>query len=207
MRIIGTLAAAAIVALSHYTAAAQAPPADSGAMQQAAVRDDSLYTPESFRSYVFGTFGPRPVIRALALAGFDQWRRRPVAFPATWRGFEDRLGSRYAQVAISRTLRFGFSRIVDERTIRYRPCRCGDSASRTAYALLSPLRVDSPTGVRLSMLNPATELASGILVTSTRSGGLHVGEGVRNGVTGLAAESLASLGREFWPWQWRPPFL
>jgi hypothetical protein len=203
MKMIGTMVvAAAIGAVAPHAGTAQSLAADS-----AAAPDSTAYAPEPFRSYLFGTFGPRPIIRALALAGFDQWRRRPVAFPETWRGFEDRLGSRYAQVSIARTLRFGFSRIVDQRTIRYRPCACGDSASRTAYALLSPLRVNTPTGVRLSILNPVTELASGILVTSARSGGLHIGEGIRNGVTGLAAESLGSLVREFWPWHWRPPFL
>lgn len=173
----------------------------------ARVNADSTYRPEELRGYLLGTFGPLPIVRALALAGFDQWRRRPPAFPSNWRGFEDRLGSRYAQVAISRTLRFGLSRAVDQRSIRYRPCTCGDSGSRVAYALLAPLRVNTPTGIRLSMLNPVTEIASGILVTSARSGGLHVGEGVRNGVTGIAFESVGALVREFWPWRWRPPFL
>jgi hypothetical protein len=168
---------------------------------------DSVYRPEELRGYLFGTFGPRPVIRALALAGYDQWRRRPPNLPSGWRGFEDRLGARYGQVAISHTLRFGLSRVFDERTIRYRPCVCGDSASRLAYALISPLRVNTPRGIRLSIMNPVAEITSGILVTAVRPGGFNVADGARNGIIGLAGESATSLVREFWPWHWRPPFL
>jgi hypothetical protein len=168
---------------------------------------DSVYRPEEFRGYLSGTFGPRPLARALALAGFDQWRGRPVAFPLNERGFADRLGSRYGQLAISHTLRFAFARAFDERTIRYQPCACGDSISRFRYALVAPLRVNTPTGRHLSMLYPVTEIASGILVTTVRSDGLHVRDGILNGLTGIAAESGMSLVREFWPWRWRPPFL
>lgn len=168
---------------------------------------DTTYHPVELKGYFLGLVSPRGVIRSLALAGFDQWRGRPVAFPRNWRGFEDRLGSRFGQVAISHTLRFGTSRMFDERTIRYQPCACGDSASRLAYAVLGPLRVNSPTGVHLSALNPTAEITSGVLVTGVRSGGLHVGEGLRAGVSGLAVESLANIVREFWPWKWRPPFL
>jgi hypothetical protein len=200
------------ILLSHR-AAAQTDDRDTVAHRP---RVDSIYRPEPVRDYLFGTFGPRPIIRGLALAGFDQLRGRRMSstssassnsYPETWRGFEDRLGTRFAQVAISRTIRFGLSRAVDQRTIRYVPCTCGDTSSRLAYALISPYRVSSPTGIRLSLLNPVSELVSGILVTSVRPGGFRVGEGVRNGITGLAAESVGGLVREYWPWHWRPPFL
>jgi hypothetical protein len=179
----------------------------SGSPAQRATRADTVYTTESVSRYLDGLVGPRAILRGVALAGFDQWRHHPRSYPKTWRGFEDRLGSRYGQVAISHTLRFGLSRAFEQRTFRYEPCRCGDSASRFTYAVLSPLRVITPHGVQLSALNPATEIASGILVTSVRPGGFKMGEGVRNGVTGLAGESLFSLVREFWPWKWRPLFL
>jgi hypothetical protein len=151
--------------------------------------------------------GPRAVLRSFALAGYDQWRNHPAAYARDWHGFEERLASRYGQVAISHTLRFAASRVFDERTIRYQPCACGDSVSRWRYAVLGPLRVSSPAGVHLSPLNPIAEIVSGVLVTGVRSGGLHVGEGARAGVTGLAVESLGDIIREFWPWRWRPPFL
>jgi len=173
----------------------------------AATAQDTSYHPVEVRGYLLGLAGPRAVLRSLALAGFDQWRGHPVAYPRNWRGFEDRLGSRFGQVAISHTLRFGASRLFDERSVRYQPCACDDSLSRWRYAVLGPLRVSSPNGVHLSALNPVSEIMSGILVTGVRSGGLHVGEGARAGVTGIAFESLADLAREFWPWKWRPPFL
>src|SRR5206468_5630094 len=122
-------------------------------------------------------------------------------------GFEDRLGSRYGQVAISHTLRFAASRALEQRNLRYYPCACGDSASRLINALVGPFRVTSPGGIHYSMLNPATELVSGILVTSVHPGGFHVGEGIRAGATGILGEALADVVREYWPWHWRPPFL
>lgn len=168
---------------------------------------DTTYHRVGTKDYLLGLVGPRAVLRSLALAGFDQWRGRPVAYARNWRGFEDRLGSRFGQVAISHTLRFAASRALNERTMRYQPCACGDSLSRWRYALLGPFRVTSPTGVHFSAMNPTAEIASGILVTGVRSSGLSVGEGVRAGVTGIAFESLADVVREFWPWKWRPPFL
>ena len=168
---------------------------------------DSVFAPVTFGEYARGVVGARSILRALTLAGFDQWRHQPRSFPRTWRGFEDRVGARYGQVAISHTLRFGASRVLDERTLRYTPCACGDSASRLFHALTGPYRVLSRTGTHYSALNPVTELLSGALVTSVRPGGLRVGEGLRNGATGLAGESLVDVVREFWPWRWRPPFL
>jgi hypothetical protein len=198
----------ALVIALPLRAAAQDPRRDSVVAPVApVVHADSAYRPEELRGYLLGLVGPMPLVRSVALAGFDQWRGRPSAFPPNWRGFTDRLGSRFAQVAISHTLRFGLSRAFDQRTIRYEPCACGDSISRVAYALIAPMRVNTPNGRRLSVMYPLTEIASGILVTGARSDGLHVGDGVRNGITGVAAESAISLLREFWPWRWRPPML
>jgi hypothetical protein len=180
-------------------------PQDSVSVPRA--RRDSVFATVTFREYLRGMVGPRSVLRGVGLAGFDQWRRRPRSLPETWRGFEDRLGARYGQVAISHTLRFGASRILDERTLRYWPCECGESESRLLHALAGPYRVVSPGGIHSSWLNPATELVSGVLVTSVRPGGLRVGEGIRNGATALVGESLVDVVREFWPWGWRPPYL
>jgi hypothetical protein len=178
---------------------------DSASVERA--HRDSIFAPIGFNEYLRGMVGPRSTFRALALAGFDQWRQRPRSEGRTWRGFEDRLGSRYGQVAISHTLRFAASRMFEERNLRYWPCGCGDSSSRLFNALTGPFRVTSLNGIHYSALNPVTEIASGILVTGVSSGGLHVGEGVRNGVTGILGESVVDVVREFWPWHWRPPFL
>ena len=168
---------------------------------------DSIFAPITFREYVRGMVGPRSVLRGLGLASYDQWRGHPTGYPRTWRGFEDRAGARYGQVAISHTLRYAASRAFDERNLRYWPCGCGDSTSRLLHALAGAYRVTSPRGIHYSMLNPVTELTSGVLVTGVRPGGLRVAEGLRNGATGLIGESLFDVVREYWPWRWRPPFL
>lgn len=169
-------------------------------------RDTLIYTPLTVRDFAYGFVAPRAVFRAAALSGYDQWRGKPEAYRQTWRGFEERFGGRYGQIAIGHVLRFSGSRIFGERTFRYRPCGCDDSASRLAFALLGPYRVISPQGVHYSALNPTTEMLSGILSTGLRSNGFSLRDGVRNGVTGLAIESLTDVAREFWPFRWRPPF-
>ena len=99
-------------------------------------------------------------------------------------------------MAISHTFRFVLSRAFDQRTISYELCVCGDSISRFRYALLSPLRVNTPTGRRLSMLNPLTEIASGILVTAARSNGLHVGDGIKEWIpASRAINGIPRAGR------------
>jgi hypothetical protein len=167
---------------------------------------DTAYRRERFTDYLDHTFGLRPTVRALALAGFNQLRGSPRDFPRTWRGYEDRLGTTYAQVAVSHTLRSGTAWIVDERTMAFEPCTCRDS-SRLLYAIESPFRVITPHGVRLSLYNPITEVVSGVLVTPLHGSGVRVGEGVVNGLLGIAGESVWSAVRQFWPWHWRLPFM
>jgi hypothetical protein len=195
------LAALGLAALTPCASTGQ----DTAAIRRA--RADSIFVPITFSEYVRGIVGPRSVLRGVGLASYDQWRGHPAAYSRTWRGFEDRLGARYGQVAISHTLRYAASGVFDERNLRYWPCGCGDSTSRLLHALAGAYRVTSPRGIHYSLLNPLTELTSGVLVTSVRPGGLHVGEGLRNGATGLIGESLVDVVREYWPWRWRPPFL
>lgn len=169
-------------------------------------RADSIFRPITFNEYVWRMVGPRSVLRALGLAGYDQWRGFPTSYPRTWRGFEDRAGARYGQVAISHTLRYAASRAFNERNLRYWPCGCGDSTSRLLHALAGAYRVTSPSGIHYSLLNPVTELTSGVLATGLSPRGLRVGDGLRNGATGLVGESLFDVVREYWPWRWRPPY-
>jgi hypothetical protein len=199
--VLRVLAALGFAALTPRASTGQ----DTAAVRRA--RADSIFVPITFSGYVRGIVGPRSVLRALGLAGYDQWRGHPAGYPRTWRGFEDRAGARYGQVAISHTLRYAASWVFDERNLRYWPCGCGDSTSRLLHALAGAYRVVSPRGIHYSVLNPLTELTSGVLVTSVRPGGLHVREGLRNGATGLIGESLVDVVREYWPWRWRPPFL
>jgi hypothetical protein len=167
---------------------------------------DSLYVRETMKEYLMRTFGPVPAGRAIALAGYNQALGRPRNFPRTWHGYEDRLATAYVQVAISHTLRSAGSRLVDQRVMRFQRCRCAGS-SRFVYAVETPMRVTTPNGVRLSFLNPVTEVASGILVTPLHGPGIRVGEGIVSGAIGIASESGWALVREYWPWQWRPPFV
>lgn len=198
----GLRRAVVVVALLPIQLASQEPARDSART----AADTVSYHPETVSDFLYGAIGPRPLVRALALSGFDQWRDRPKTFPRNGRGFGDRLGSRLGQVAISHTLRFGAARAFEQRTMRYHLCSCTGAGGRALYAIEAPLRVITPNGLRLSPLNPITELVSGVMVTATHPGGFSVGQGLFSGATSIAAESAFAMVREFWPWHWRPPF-
>jgi hypothetical protein len=152
------------------------------------------------------TFGPLPLARATALAGFDQWRHQPEHWNQDARGFRDRLDSRLGAEVLAHTLRFVVARAAREQTGRYRRCSsCETLRERIEYALMTPFRVETPTGVRLSAVTPLTEIGSSLVVTSVHPGGFSFRDGAVGGVSGLASTSLTSLGRELWPWHWRPP--
>ena len=145
------------------------------------------------------------MLRSAALAVYDQWRGHPKQFPRSGRGYVDRFSSRAGQLAIAHTIRFAASRALDERPALFAPCRCQGFQRRVSHALALPYRVVSPSGTHLSMLTPVADLTSGVLVTSVHPGGFSLNEGVRIGLTDLVASSLISVGREFWPFHWRPP--
>jgi hypothetical protein len=181
--------------------------AAAGAQSDSTARPDSVpaYRPEAVRTYLLNTYGPLPLLRSAALAGFDQWRGYPKEFPRNGRGYLDRVSSRAAQIAIAHTIRFGVARALDERATRFSPCACKGFEPRLAHALILPYRVDSPGGTHLSVLTPLSDLTSGVLVTSVHPGGFSLSDGLRGGLTDLLASSLIAAGREFWPFHWRPP--
>jgi hypothetical protein len=188
-----------VAAFGAFTAA--------GAQSDSTARPDSVpvYRPETVRAYLLNTYGPLPLLRSAALAGYDQWRGYPKEFPRNGHGYLDRVSSRSAQIAIAHTIRFGVARALDERATRFSPCTCVGFEPRLAHALILPYRVDSPGGTHLSVLTPLSDLTSGVLVTSVHPGGFSLIDGLRGGLTDLLASSLIAAGREFWPFHWRPP--
>ena len=216
-----THCAGVLLALSLATAAGAQRPgsapgdtlidADSTSLVQAGTtnRADSSvrYQPESFAHFAMHTFGPVPILRSTAMAGFDQWRRQPDGWFENRRGLRDRLDSRLGAEVLAHTIRFGFARAAREERGKFRRCDCADFGARLEYALVTPFRVETPTGERLSAIAPFGDITSALVVTSVHPGGFSVSRGLLSGASGLASASLTSVAREFWPWHWRPPGL
>jgi hypothetical protein len=166
---------------------------------------ESTYRSESFGSFAMRTIGPIPLLRSAAMAGLDQWRRQPVHWTQTSRGFRDRLDSHLGGEVIGHTIRFAIARAAQEEREKYRPCDCLGFQSRLTHSLLSPFRVETPRGERYSAIGVAGDFASSLAVTSVHPGGFSFSRGVEGGASGIASAALTATVREFWPWHWRPP--
>jgi hypothetical protein len=177
--------------------AVRAAPADTGTHFQL----------ESFASFAKRTVGPMPLFRSMAFAGFDQWRRQPVHWTQTSRGFRDRLDSRLGGEVLSHSISFAFERATHQQPEKYRPCQCDGLEPRLSHAFLAPFRVETPNGQRFSALAPFGVLVSSLVVTSVHPGGFSLSRGLESGAGSVASAALTSVVREFWPWRWRPPGL
>jgi len=180
----------------------------SGLVAHATPKDsDARFRSESFASFAKRTFGPVPLLRSTALSGVEQWRRQPVHRAQTSRGFRDRLDSRLGGEVLGHTIRFAFERVAHEAPEKYHACQCEGLERRLSHALLTPFRVATPNGERLSAVGPLGDLVSGLAVTSVQPGGFSPSRGLQSGAGGVASAALTSVVREFWPWHWRPPGL
>ncbi len=186
------LAAMLLVALPTYSVGAQC-------------LDTMVYRPETFSEYLNRSAGPRAILRSVALSGFDQAIKRPKEWDRTWHGYEDRLSSRLASNAIAQTVVFNLSRTAGERRSDFTLCHRARPWVRFRHAVLTPLRVNTPHGIELSPLTPLAEVGSALLVTFVQPRGFSAKEGLRAGLTALAASAGVSVAREFWPWRRRPP--
>ncbi|HEY2377327.1 MAG TPA: hypothetical protein VGH98_15225 [Gemmatimonadaceae bacterium] len=165
------------------------------------------YRYESFASFAKHTFGPMPLLRATAFAGFDQWRRQPVHWTQTSRGFRDRLDSRLGGEVLGHSIQFAFERAAHEQPEKFHACQCEGLEPRTLHALLTPLRVETPNGPRLSAIAPFGVVVGALAVTSVHPGGFSLSRGLEGAAGGVASAALTSVVRELWPWHWRPPGL
>lgn len=167
--------------------------------------DARPYRRMTLGDYAGRVMGPRALARDFALSAFDQLTHRPREWGKNWDGYHDRLASRLGARAIAQTFVLGVSVFYDERRAYFTTCNCTGRGPRLRHALLTPFRVDTPDGTRLSLVVPASEIAGSLLITSLRPGGFKGGAGLVGGATGLLGSALQSTVREFWPWHWRPP--
>jgi hypothetical protein len=179
--------------------------ADSARTDSAKADATTAYRHVTLAEYMSRVLGPRALLKDLALAGVDQGLKRSTDWPNTWGGYGNRVSSRLGMAAISQAVKLGAAAALDERPAQFTRCRCVGTESRVLHAALVPWTMDSPTGTHRSMIGPASEIGSAILVTSLKRGGFSARDGLLAGATGVLGSSLVSVAREFWPWHRRPP--
>jgi hypothetical protein len=148
--------------------------------------------------------GPRALLRDAATAGYGQFRGRPIEWSKDWHGYGNRVSSRLGTAAIAQTIVLGVSVLRDERPAHFTLCDCTGTSARLGHALITPLLMDTPQGQHFSLLAPASEIVSAILITSLHPGGLSLTSGLGAGAVGIAATALGAVAREFWPFHRRP---
>jgi hypothetical protein len=148
--------------------------------------------------------GPRALIRDVATAGYSQVRGRPIEWSKSWQGYGNRLSARLGTAAIAQTIVLGVSVMRDERPAHFTLCECTGTTERLGHALVTPLMMETPQGQHFSLLAPASEIVSAILITSLHPGGLSLTSGLGAGGVGIAATALGAVAREFWPFHRRP---
>jgi hypothetical protein len=148
--------------------------------------------------------GPRALIRDVATAGYSQVRGSPIEWSKNWQGYGNRVSARLGTAAIAQTIVLGVSVARDERPAHFTLCECTGTSARLGHALVTPLMMETPQGQHFSLLAPASEIVSAILITSLLPGGLALRAGLSGGAVGIAASALGAVGREFWPFHRRP---
>jgi len=87
--------------------------------------------------YLWGTFGPPGILDSALGAALGQWMNRPQAWKQDESGYIKRLGSEYAESAISESVKYVLARIRDEDP-SFHPCGCSGFRRRALHAIVSP---------------------------------------------------------------------
>lgn len=91
---------------------------------------------DKLRGYIFDSFGPYPIIRAVAAAGIQQARNRPPDWGQGWDAYGVRVASNFGVNLVTQTTRYGLAEIFHEDTLYYR-CSCTGFGHRLGHALIS----------------------------------------------------------------------
>ncbi len=91
---------------------------------------------DKLRGYIFDTFGPYPIISAVATAGIQQARNKPPDWGQGWDAYGVRVASNFGVNLVTQTTRYGLAEIFREDTLYYR-CECTGIGRRLGHALIS----------------------------------------------------------------------
>lgn len=161
----------------------------------------------SFKGFLYEAFGPGTVIAAGILAGRDQGRNRnsdtrPHGEPPEWgqgaEGYGDRYASRFGQIAIGQTIRYGTGALLHE-DVDYHRCQCSGFLPRLGHAFIGSYTAKTRGGSTVfSLPNVIGPLAAGqIAVAGWYPSRFDQRQGLRLSVPLLTGAPIRNTIREF----------
>jgi len=91
---------------------------------------------DKLHGYLFDTFGPYPIISAVATAGIQQARNKPPDWGQGWDAYGVRVASDFGVNLVTQTTRYTLAELFREDTLYYR-CECSGFGHRLGHALIS----------------------------------------------------------------------
>jgi hypothetical protein len=155
---------------------------------------------EKFRFYLKGTFGVTNIFRSVASAGINQAQDHPTEWGQGMRGYGHRLGAKFAQHSIKRTIQFGVGAALEEDPRTYSSGRIG-LWPRTVYAVTTTFVTPMDDGRSRPAIGRLTgAFAAGMISRSWYpERERDVSHGLRAGAISIAQDAGFRLLREFWP--------
>lgn len=158
-------------------------------------------------SYFDDTFGIGTWIGAGILAGRDQGRNsgsasRPHGEPPEWgqgaEGYGTRYGSRFGQIVISQTVRYGLGSALHE-DVTFHPCECSGFFPRISHVVVGSYTARTSSGRTVfSIPNTVGPLAAGqIAVAGWYPSRFDQGQGLRLAIPLLTGGLIRNTIKEF----------
>jgi hypothetical protein len=186
---------------NRFTATAERP------MYTGVVGKPTAMQGPTVKGFLYDAFGPGTWIAAGILAGRDQARNhnsdtRLHGEPPEWgqgaEGYGDRYASRFGQIAISQTVRYGTGALLHE-DVTYHKCQCSGFLPRFSHAFISSYTAKTKSGNTVfSLPNVIGPLAAGqIAVAGWYPSRFDQRQGLRLSVPMLMGAPIRNTVREF----------
>lgn len=152
---------------------------------------------ERRRAYVADLLGPSAALRAVTLAGVDQWQDDPTGWRQGANGYSRRVLSRVGGVGAQITLEHGIAAGL-RQDLRYQPLGHGPRGARVWHALTGAALAHRADGRRTRSAGTLAGAYGGRLAeTAWQPGGASHGDAAAAVAFNLAARGIVNVVREF----------
>jgi hypothetical protein len=154
---------------------------------------------DKLHGYLFDTFGPYPIISAVATAGIQQARNKPPDWGQGWDAYGVRVASNFGVNLVTQTTRYTLAELFREDTLYYR-CDCSGFGHRLGHALISTVTARrGDDGHRVfsfaSLAAPYAGTEAAALLWYP--GRFDASDGFRMGNINLAVQACVNVANEF----------
>jgi len=155
---------------------------------------------EKFVFYLKSTYGPSSIMRSAAGAGLSQARDSTPEWGQGMEGYGRRLGSKFAQHAVKRTIQLGVGAMLHEDPRYYASGRVG-FLPRTGYAVSRAFMVRKDDGSTGPAIGRLTGAFGGALISRTwhPESDRTVRSGLESGAVSIGVDMGFQVLHEFWP--------